>query len=222
MRVVETFFGEFMVRFVRQKSVQGRDCIYVVRDDFIKAASDCMTGIHDEIKSSVFSAIINFGNVAGDKNRALVSKGSVEALISVPLIMKSVSLIAGLVNHENEALSESARRLHAFEIWFIHKCCEIDKKLGFEDWDLLQMMKERLDIKSPPIIVTVEHEADTGGWIAYNDEIPFAVEADSYEDLVEEAWKLAPEAMAENNISITHPLRLSFVMDTCEPVAMAM
>ena len=52
-------------------------------------------------------------------------------------------------------------------------------------------------------IVKVSHDIESGMWIAVCDEIGLATESETYEDLTERVWEIAPEIAAENGVDVS-------------------
>jgi len=75
--------------------------------------------------------------------------------------------------------------------------------------------------KTPGFVISVFEE--DGAWIAVNDDLPIATEAQSYSELLERVWEIAPEMPVLNGwVSDPKKLRLRFYIETDNSIAKAL
>lgn len=76
----------------------------------------------------------------------------------------------------------------------------------------------RLDRLSPPLIVEVVHDPESGMWVAACDALSVATEAPTYDALTKRFWEIAPEVAAENGVAFdVATARVDFIHATTGP-----
>lgn len=69
--------------------------------------------------------------------------------------------------------------------------------------------------RKPAFQVNVFHDIEAGVWLGVSDELPVATEADSFDELLDRVWEIAPIMALENgHRSSADDVRLNFVVHT--------
>lgn len=187
-------FDGIPVRFVLMPNQQA---IFVSREDVIQALSVCMT---DDMRPALDKIGVEGFDYFADKTEKAAAVIEVDTIGPVVNAFSPGNLIHNLSemrNVEQEGIRESAFRISSLYLWFSNIFSMASDHFDLTLVDTLHMANDHLDKHIPAYVVNVE-EYD-GVWVAVCDELGLVTEADSFEELTERVWKIAPE-LAELNI----------------------
>ncbi|HGY3148201.1 TPA: DUF1902 domain-containing protein [Morganella morganii] len=197
-------FGDRSVRFV---AVGGE--LYVSRSDITDAVHDCAT---DYVKPIVRTIIDDwFANFSldSDKTGAILSDRSIGPVVHFHSAGNLLDSLSGFNGNINQELIESGRRIHTFFRWFSDASYDANVHFGITILDMFSSVKNRLDALNPALTVTVTH-ADM--WIAECDALGLVTEAETYDDLTNRVWEIAPELYEMNGLgSSEDDIRINFI-----------
>lgn len=206
-------FGAFPIRFVLKDGD-----VFVSRDDLFAAMNDCFVPNSREFAVQFFDFGLNMVGDSGDKRSTVLGDSVIGAAIHFHAVGNLLDSICDIARNPSvgateagEDLRESCFRTHALLEWYLATLSQVDEYFGRSIAEMMSSVKSRLDRLNPPFIVNVSHDSECGMWIAVCDEIGLVTEAETYEELTERVWEIAPEIAVENGISITdETMRLSF------------
>lgn len=187
----ETSFGGLRVRF----ALKDGD-LFVSKDDLFAAVSECFTeGLRPHAAMFVDTGLSMLGD-GEDRKVALLGGSVIGAVIHFHAAANLLDSLSGFTDVESDDLRESSFRVNTLRRWYVDTILQVDKHFGRTFMDTLHSVKDRLDRINPPLIVHVSHTE--GFWTAECDELGLVTEAESYEELTDRVWAVAPELAHEN------------------------
>lgn len=184
-------FGQFPLRFILKN-----DELFVSRADLTAIFYDFFPVSH----RSFVDEIINKGipNIIGDKldvTSGVIGNSEIGAVIHFHAVGNLVTSYSELIDVDSDILRNAAFQVRTFSRWYIKALSQADEHFGRTLEDLLMSVKNRLDRINPPYVVEVI--CDTGNnetwWVGTCDKLHLATEGETYEELQERVWQIAPE-----------------------------
>lgn len=199
-------FGDINVRFIHIPEYRA---VFVCRDDLFAAIKSCLYGISSDIADKLLCGGLGFFADGADKKAAIINTDTIGPALNAHAAGNLLSSMADLHDVDSDALRESAFRIHTLFVWYISAFSRATDHFNFSLDDTLAMIIERLDRHNPPFIVNVT--VDSGIWTAECDALGLVTEAESYDELTERAFAIAPELAELNATNIAgDAIRLRF------------
>lgn len=199
-------FGDRELRFV----TLSRE-LYVSRNDLIEAVRDCCTDYVKPVASTLVEKYMDMFTDSHDSKCAILSDSSIGPVIHFHAAGNLLDTMSDFNDTGNDELIESGRRINTLFLWFSDASYNANNYFGMTIFDTLGSVKNRLDRYSPPFVVTVTHD---GMWVAECDDLGLVTEAESYDELTNRVWEIAPELYEDNGLGkASDGIRIQFIQE---------
>ncbi len=208
-------FGDVEIRYVALNHE-----LYVSRSDLIEAVRACCTDYVKPVANRLVDKYMEMFADSYDSKCAKLSESSIGPVIHFHAAGNLLDTMSDFNYTDDNELIESGRRIRALFLWLADSSYNASSYFGMTILDTLGSVSNRLDRHSPPFVVRVIHD---GVWIGECDDLGLVTEANSYDELTNRVWEIAPELYAENGLgNSTDGMRIKFVQEQSSDSRMAL
>lgn len=184
-------FGQFPLRFILKNNE-----LFVSKSDLTAIFYDFFPVSHQTFVDEIINKGIS--DVIGDKGditSGIIGDSEIGAVIHFHAVGNLVTHYSELTDCDRDILRNSAFQVRTFSHWYIEALSQADKYFGRTLEDLLMSVKNRLDRINPPYVVEVicDTENNETWWVGTCDKLRLATEGQTYEELQQRVWEIAPE-----------------------------
>ncbi|WP_247602596.1 DUF1902 domain-containing protein [Providencia rettgeri] len=213
--VYSSKFGDVEIRYVALNSE-----LYVSRSDLIEAVRACCTDYVKPVAGMLVDKYMDMFTDSYDSKCAKLSESSIGPVIHFHAAGNLLDTMSDFNYTEDDELIESGRRIRSLFLWLADSSYNASSYFGMTIYDTLGSVSNRLDRYSPPFVVRVIHD---GVWIGECDDLGLVTEANSYDELTDRVWEIAPELYAENGLGdSTDGIRIKFIQEQSSESRMAL